>query len=69
MTGGKRTFIVLIIATVTSFVGKLFWDGKYKNPPKEAKRKSKKSRGGSGYKPARHENYDAEVCRGSYFDD
>ncbi|KAG9579618.1 hypothetical protein KCU84_g14280, partial [Aureobasidium melanogenum] len=68
MTGGKRTFIVLIIATVTSFVGKLFWDGKYKNPPKEAKKKAKKSRGGR-YKPARHENYDPEVCRGSYFDD
>ncbi|KAH0360641.1 hypothetical protein KCU65_g9263, partial [Aureobasidium melanogenum] len=69
MTGGKRTFIVLIIATVTSFVGKLFWDGKYKNPPKEGKKKSKRSsnRGGSGYKP-RHENYDSEACRGSYFD-
>ncbi|KAG9957193.1 hypothetical protein KCU61_g9292, partial [Aureobasidium melanogenum] len=66
--GGKRTFIVLIIATVTSFVGKLFWDGRYKNPPKEAKKKAKKSRGGR-YKPARHENYDPEVCRGSYFDD
>ncbi|KAK6003928.1 hypothetical protein QM012_008778 [Aureobasidium pullulans] len=68
MTGGKRTFIVLIIATVTSFVGKLFWDGKYKDTSKNNKKKAKKSRAGGGGS-TRHENYDAEVCRGSYFDD
>jgi hypothetical protein len=67
--GGSRTFIALVIVTITSLVGKLAWDGKH---PKagasnsKKKDKGKKRRDRSPYKSSvgRPEHHDPdEVSR------
>ncbi|KAI4724479.1 hypothetical protein E4T49_07786 [Aureobasidium sp. EXF-10728] len=67
--GGHRTFLALIIVTITSLLGKKHWDDKYKSSSSSSNKNKKKKRGGEGVKFARHENYDSEAGRGSFFDD
>ncbi|KEQ98887.1 hypothetical protein AUEXF2481DRAFT_1718 [Aureobasidium subglaciale EXF-2481] len=76
-SGGARTALVLVIAATVSFIGKAFWQKiqqggeqqqQKKKTGKNGKRK-RRSQGGSGFKEARHENYDPEVGNASFFDD
>ncbi|KAG2167451.1 hypothetical protein VTO58DRAFT_106839 [Aureobasidium pullulans] len=67
----NRTFLVLIVVTITSFFGKMAWDKRdpSKSTGSGSSGRKKRSANSASNKDRKVDTYDPEVGRGSFFDD